>query len=239
MHRPRTSCFAAALAVLAAGPACRRPSVHYEDPDAMIGEFERSDRDAWQRPEEVVDALEIPGKDAVLADLGAGSGYFTRRLAARVPDGRVYAVDVEARFVRYIEDQREIWGLPNIVPHLAHYEDPMLPDGTIDLVFSANTYSYIPNRVTYFQKVWAALAPGGRLAIIDVRPDATPPTGAAPPRRRRVPERQVVQEVEAAGFRLVRTETFLPHQYFLIFERRARRQPAAPPGEDAARASSP
>lgn len=207
------------LLLVVACAATRGPSPHYEDPDAMISEFERKDRDAWQRPDEVVDALPIPGKDAVIADIGAGSGYFTRRLAERVPDGRVYAVDVEARFERYLEEQREVWGLPNIVPHLAHYEDPMLPEGSIDLVFTANTYSYIPDRTAYFRRVRSALKPNGRLAVVDFRPDATPPTGAAPPRRQRVDEATVVRELEAAGFRLERKESFLPYQYFLVFRR--------------------
>ena len=215
---PRRAWLAAAL--LAAGCATGRPpSPHYEDPEAMIAQFERADRDAWQKPAEVVEALGIERKDAVLADIGSGSGYFTRRLAAKVPDGRVYAVDVEAKFVRYIEDQREVWGLPNIVPHLAHYEDPMLPEESIDLVFSANTYSFVPDRVAYFRKVRRALVPEGRVAIVDFRPDARPPTGAAPPPRRRVAEATVVAELEAAGFRLERRETFLPFQYFLVFRR--------------------
>ena len=192
---------------------------HYADPGAMIAKFEASDRDAWQMPDRVVRALPIPGKDAVLADIGAGSGYFTRRLAAEVPAGKVYAVEVEAEFERYIRENREAWGQPNIVPHLAHYEDPMLPTGAFDLVFTADTYSYLPDRPTYFKRVHHALKPGGHLAIVDVRPDAKPPSEAVPAPERRVPRDQVVREVEAAGFRLVREETFLPHQYFLIFQR--------------------
>ncbi len=219
----RTHRLALPLLVLGAisGTGCHREGrgAHYADPGAMIAKFEASERDAWQMPDRVVRALPIPGKDAVLADIGAGSGYFTRRLAAEVPAGKVYAVEVEAEFERYIRDNREAWGQPNIVPHLAHYEDPMLPAGTIDLVFSADTYSYLPDRPTYFARVRHALKPGGHLAIIDVRPGAQVHSEAVPEPARRVPRDTVVREVEAAGFRLVREETFLPYQYFLIFQR--------------------
>ncbi len=185
----------------------------------MIQVFEAEDRDGWQQPERVVRSLPIEGKDAVLADIGAGSGYFTRRLATEVPGGKVYAVDVDATFEQHLEENREAWGLPNIEPHLAHYEDPMLPGDALNLVFSANTYSFIRNRTAYFKKIHRSLKAGGHLAIVDFRPDATPPGNVAPESRHRVPRDTIVSEVEAAGFKLEREETFLAHQYFLLFER--------------------
>jgi predicted methyltransferase len=184
----------------------------------MIGAFEDSSRDEWQMPDRVVRGLPIPSKSSIIADIGAGSGYFTRRLAAEVPEGRVYAVDVDSTFEQHLLENREAWGTPNIEPRLALYEDPLLPAGEIDLVFTANTYSYIRDRTAYFEKVHTALKASGRLAIVDFRPDAAYVGDAAPEAKHRVPRDTVVRELEGAGFVLESEETFLPHQYLLIFK---------------------
>ncbi len=184
----------------------------------MIAVFEDEHRDEWQLPDQVVRALSLADKGAVVADIGAGSGYFTRRLAAEVPEGRVYAVDVDGEFEDYLLEHREAWGTPNIEPHLAIYDDPMLPQSTVDVVFAANTYAYIRDRVRYFGKVQSALKADGRLAIIEFRPDATPPGEVAPAPEHRVSRDVALQELAEAGFALEREETFLPHQWFLILQ---------------------
>lgn len=219
VRRARTLALWGGLLAAAGTPGCRPrggPPLHYDNPEAMIATFEADSRDEWQMPERVVRSLQIDDKSAVIADIGAGSGYFTRRLAAEVPEGKVYAVDVDSTFEDYILDNREAWGTPNIEPRLAHYDDPMLPDGGIDLVFTANTYSFIRDRPGYFRKVRRALSPGGRLVIIDYRPEAQVPVQNAPEPRFRVAETTVVHELTTAGFRVERSETFLPHQYFLV-----------------------
>lgn len=215
---PLAATLATAAPLACAHRAADGPPQHYDDPKAMIGAFEDSSRDDWQMPDRVVRGLPIPSKSSVIADIGAGSGYFTRRLAAEVPEGRVYAVDVDSTFEQYLLDNREAWGTPNIEPRLALYEDPLLPAGEIDLVFAANTYSYIRDRTAYFAKVRKALTPTGRLAIVDFRPDASYVGDAAPEPQHRVPRDTVVRELEGAGFALEREEVFLPHQYFLIFK---------------------
>ncbi|MCA9651913.1 MAG: class I SAM-dependent methyltransferase [Myxococcales bacterium] len=192
------------------------PPQHYDDPKAMIAVFESSERDEWQMPERVIRSLDIQDKGAVIADIGAGSGYFTRRLAAEVPGGRVFAVDVDGEFEDYLLENRESWGTPNIEPHLAMYDDPLLPANELDLVFAANTYAYIRDRVGYFGKVRAALKPGGRLALIDFRPDAEPPGNIAPAKEHRVSRDDAVAELGLAGFELEHEETYLPHQWFLV-----------------------
>ena len=197
------------------GPSSGPPQ-HYDDPKAMIAVFENSERDAWQLPDQVVRALTFPRRSATVADIGAGSGYFTRRLAAEVPEGRVYAVDVDGEFEDYLLENREAWGTPNIEPHLAMYDDPMLPAGGIDLVFTANTYAYIRDRVDYFGKVRSALSAEGRLVIIDFRPDADPPGGIAPAPEHRISREAALAELAEAGFSVEREETFLPHQWFLV-----------------------
>jgi len=203
------------------GVGCRPssgPPQHYDDPTAMIAVFEASERDAWQQPDRVVESLPIASPEAVLADIGAGSGYFTRRLAARVPNGRVFAVDVDGEFADYLLSKRESWGTPNIEPHLAMYDDPMLPQGQIDLVFTANTYAFIRDRVDYFTKVRSALRQGGRLAVLDFRPDAEVPGHVAPESRYRIARDTAVRELELAGFRVVDEPTFLALQWFLVLE---------------------
>jgi predicted methyltransferase len=211
-----------ALCVLTACPAGRSgPPQHYEDPKHMIDVFEDPERDAWQQPDEVVSALPIPNKNGVIADIGAGSGYFTRRLAMRVPEGRVFAVDVDSEFEDYLLSNREAWGTPNIETHLAHYDDPMLPKASLDLVFTANTYAYIRDRVSYFSKVRAALKPGGRLAVIEFRPDANAPGDMAPAAQHRVSVETAKAELAQAGFQVESEPSFLVHQWFLVLQPKA------------------
>lgn len=210
---------AAALVLPAAG--CRKREVvadmDYDDPKAAIATMESESRESWEMPDRIVRSLPIPGKDAVIADIGAGSGYFSRRLALEVPTGTVYAVDIDDEFRAHIESQREGWGTPNIQPHLAFYDDPALPERSIDLVFVANTYAFLRARVDYFKKVRTALKPGGRLVIVDFRPEATPPAEFAPDPKYRLSHDAIVTELAQAGFKLEREEDFLPHQYFLVF----------------------
>jgi predicted methyltransferase len=214
-------CVVAGVLALAGTSACRKkdgPPQHYDDPAQMIQVFEDQERDGWQQPDKVVRALPIASKDAVIADIGAGSGYFTRRLAQRVPEGRVYAVDVDSEFADYLLENRETWGTPNIEPHLAMYDDPMLPAGEIDFVFTANTYAYIRDRVAYFAKVRGALKPGGKIAVVDFRPDAEVAQHMAPDPKFRVARDQAVEELGRAGFKVVDEPTFLSKQWFLVLE---------------------
>lgn len=221
-------CLPLALACLSVLPAagCRKrelvADMDYDDPKQALAEMDDAKRDAWVMPDRVIRSLGITRKDAVVADIGAGSGYFSRRLAREVPGGVVYAVDVDDEFRGYIEQNRESWGTPNIEPHLAFYDDPALPERGVDLVFVSNTYPYLRSRVAYFRKVAAALKPGGQLVVINFRPDAKVPDNTAPAPQFRTPQATVVSELAEAGFSQVREETFLPHQYFLVFEQTAK-----------------
>lgn len=201
--------------------ACRKSEtvadMDYDDPKKALAAMDDAKRDAWLMPERVVRSLAIEDKGGVIADIGAGSGYFSRRLAGEVPGGTVYAVDVDDEFRGYIEQHREGWGTPNIEPHLAFYDDPALPERGVDLVFVSNTYPYLRSRVSYFKKVKAALKPGGRLAVINFKPDADVPDNTAPAPQFRTSRETVITELQQAGFVLAREETFLPYQYFLIF----------------------
>jgi predicted methyltransferase len=216
-HRVLAVCIAG-LAVLGCRKSELVADMDYDDPKKALAEMDDAKRDAWLMPDKVVRALQIAAKDAVVADIGAGSGYFTRRLAGEVPAGTVYAVDIDDEFRGYIEQHRESWGTPNIEPHLAFPDDPALPEKGIDYVFVSNTYPYLRDRVNYFKKVRAALKPGGQLAIINFKPDADVPDNTAPAREFRTPREAVISELQQSGFAVAREETFLPHQYFLVFK---------------------
>ena len=129
--------------------------------------YESSGRDAWQQPQRVIEALAIRPGDTV-ADIGSGSGYFTLPLARAVgPDGRVFAVDVDEEMNDYLRERLRTAGIDNVTVVQGRFEDPLLPDGEVDLAFTSNTYHHMQDRPRYFRDLKRDLAPGGRLAIVD------------------------------------------------------------------------
>lgn len=179
--------------------------------------FDDPARDEWQKPQQVIEALRL-APDAVVADIGAGTGYFTVRLAQALPGGQVIAADLEPDMVRYIEQRARQMNLGNVTAVQAAADDPRLPSG-IDCVLVANTYHHIGDREAYFRRLAAVLKPGATVAIIDHRPDS--PTG--PPVAMRVPAQTVKAEMQRAGYVLVAEHDFLPRQHFLVFRRATQR----------------
>ena len=167
-------------------------------------------RDVWQQPKTVIQALSIaPGSR--VADLGAGGGYFTWRLAEAVgPEGKVYAVDVDETALRLIEQERAQRGVAHVELVRATPTDARLPVAGVDLIFTCNTYHHLPDRTTYFQSLARALRPGGRIAVIEYK-DSGWLAGHS------TPKETVLREMEAAGYRLIREFDFLPKQHFLVF----------------------
>jgi ubiquinone/menaquinone biosynthesis C-methylase UbiE len=155
---------------------------------------------------------------ARVADLGAGSGYFSRFLAAAVgPDGAVLAIDTEPNLVVHLRERAEKEGTPNVVPVLASAGNPRLPAGTMDLVLIVDTFHHIGDRITYFRALRGALAPEGRVAVIDWHKRPLP---VGPPPDHKLAREQVVEEMAAAGYALVAEPDILPYQYFLVFAAR-------------------
>ena len=180
-----------------------------------VEEFENPERDAQQKPDEVVRALNLSPGD-VVADIGAGTGYFTRRFAEAVGDtGIAYAVDLEPKMLQYVGERAEKDGQPNIVPVLSTTSSPMLAPDSVDLFFICNTIHHIGDRERYYAILARDLRDGGRLAIVDFRKDAEQEHG--PDKAMRVARQSLIDEVTAAGFRLVEEHEFLPAQYFLVF----------------------
>ena len=169
-------------------------------------------------PDKVVGALTLSGAPLEIVDLGAGSGYFTRRLAQQNPKGRVLALDVDSRFRQYIEEHKVQWGTPNIETRLVVDSNPLLPDANIDLVFLSNTYRYLPDRRAYFQSLFPSLKPGGRVAVIEFRTNVDCSAIAeCPENDTRVPKDVAIQEMKDAGFKLDAEHEFLPYQYYVVF----------------------
>jgi predicted methyltransferase len=174
--------------------------------------FDDPKRDAWQKPHEVIQALALK-PDAVIADIGSGTGYFSVRLAHMVPKGRVYGVDIEPDMVKYLAERAKRDGLKNVIAVTGAPGDPLLPE-KVDLILMVDTYHHIEHRDRYFRALHDSLKPGGRIAIIDFRMDS--PYG--PPKSARSTPDGVKAELNRAGYMLVQDHAFLPNQYFLIFQ---------------------
>lgn len=198
----------------AAGPHDATSHHSFEDVERWQAVFDDPARDAWQKPDQVVGALALAPGMAV-ADLGAGTGYFSRRLSAAVgPTGTVFAVDTEPQMVVHLRARAERERTPNVVPVLASADRPRLPARGIDLVLVVDTYHHIDDRVAYFRALRAALRPGGRIAVVDWHKRELP---VGPPLDHKLARQQVVDEMREAGFALATEHDVLPYQYFLVF----------------------
>jgi len=212
-----TGLAAAALAILAlaAPPAFAQTADHsghsFRGAEKWSQVFDDPARDEWQKPDDVIRALKL-APEALVADIGAGTGYFAVRLARAVPKGRVYGVDAEPDMVRYLSQRAQREGLANLTAVAAKPADPSLP-APVDLVILVDTYHHVPDRERYFRELKKVLKPGGRLAIVDFTLDS--PVG--PPKRARIAADRVKQELTRAGYALAEEHGFLPNQYFLVF----------------------
>ncbi|OGA08634.1 MAG: hypothetical protein A3D95_02235 [Betaproteobacteria bacterium RIFCSPHIGHO2_12_FULL_69_13] len=184
----------------------------FDDAERWAKVFDDPARDAWQKPDEVIRALKL-APEAAVADIGSGTGYFAARLARALPKGRVYGADLSADMVRYLNERAASEKLPNLSSHAASPDDPKLP-AKVDLVLIVDTYHHIGGRERYFAGLRGSLKAGGRVAIIDFRPDS--PEG--PPRHARIAPQGVKDEMARAGYRLAEEHAFLPYQYFLVFQ---------------------
>lgn len=173
--------------------------------------FDDPQRDAWQKPHEVIGALALK-PDAVVADIGAGTSYFAARFAHMVPRGRVYAIDTEPDMVKHLAERAKREGLTNLTAVKGEPADARIP-APADLIIMVDVFHHVENRERYFAKLRESLKAGGRVAIIDFRMDS--PEG--PPRAARIAPEQVKAELARAGYTLVGEHGFLPRQYFLVF----------------------
>jgi ubiquinone/menaquinone biosynthesis C-methylase UbiE len=186
----------------------------FDDPARFAKSFDDPARDGWQMPGRVIAALQLQ-PDSQVADIGAGTGYFSMKLSKAVPKGTVFAVDVEPKMLDFLRNRAKAEHVTNVVPVQAAASSPNIPK-PVDAILIVNTYHHLPSRASYFADLKRSLKPGGRIAIIDFRKDA--PSG--PPPEFRFDAAQIVAEMEQAGYRVAARHDFLPHQHFVIFEPR-------------------
>jgi ubiquinone/menaquinone biosynthesis C-methylase UbiE len=203
---------------LGPGPAqAQAPQTHehsFGGAERWAEVFDDPSRDAWQKPQQVIEALALK-PDAAVADIGSGTGYFAVRLAHIVPQGRVFAVDIEPDMVKYLADRAKRENLDNVTAVAGAPDDARLP-GKVDLVLMVDTYHHIDQREAYFRRLSESLKPDARIAIIDF--NAKSAVGPAP--RHRIASKRIVAEMAKAGYRLQHEHHFLPNQYFLVFQAR-------------------
>ena len=182
--------------------------------DQKARAYAADDRDQWQQPERVMQTLAIaPGQS--IADLGAGGGYFPFHLADAVgPDGRVYALDVDAGMNERLEGIARERGASNVSVVLADFDDPKIPE-LVDLIFTSNTYHHIEGRVAYFERAARYLRPSGRIAVLEYRRQ-----GLFHRIMGHATDSSVIRsELEQAGYTLAAEFEFIDQQHFLIFDR--------------------
>lgn len=191
-------------------------SAHHDFHDAnhWATIFESPDRIKWQEPDSVVGALNLkPGETVV--DIGAGTGFFTRRFAKAVgPKGHAIGLDIEPSMVAYMKADAKKLHLKNYEARLVKPDDPALAPHSVDVVFFCDTLHHIENRPAYLRKLLPALKPGGRVVDIDFKKEALP---VGPPPEQKLSLPLINAEFHDAGYRLVAKHDFLPYQYFLEF----------------------
>ncbi len=210
------------LLAAAAGPGAAQTTGtagrHTLFPPTDLGLLESPDRDIWQKPDQIMDALGIADGSKV-ADIGAGGGYFTVRLSRRVgPHGVVWAEDVQPAMLEAIRRRvaKDVAkDINNVRFQQGTSTDPMLPAGSVDAAIILETYQEIQygNPVLFLQNLREALRPGGRVGIIDYKKEG----GGPGPDGGRPDPATIIAAAEQAGLRLLKRETFLPFQFFLIF----------------------
>ena len=177
--------------------------------------LERPDRLQEEKPERVLDTLTIQPGD-VVADVGCGSGYYARRIAARVqPGGKVYCEDIQSEMLEIMEQYMEAEGVTGITPVLGTAVDPMLPEGEIDWVIMADVYHEMLTPGPMLAGIRRALSPAGRVALLEYRVEDG--TGDWIKADHRMSVRQVLSEWQTAGFELEALHDFLPGQHLFFF----------------------
>ena len=193
------------------GPLVRR----FEKAEDWAKRFEGPDRDAYQKPEVVVKALGL-GEGMVVADIGAGTGYFLPHLSKAVgKSGRVVAIDIESTMVRYMIDRARRENLDNVWPRLGAVDDPLLRPESLDRILIVNTWHHIPKRAVYAKKLAESLSEKGQVFIVDFKLESE----RGPARDHKVPPEVAAADLEAGGLAARIDRDLLPDQYVVIGEK--------------------
>jgi ubiquinone/menaquinone biosynthesis C-methylase UbiE len=178
--------------------------------------LERPEREREEFPEVVIAHLDLEPDD-VVADVGAGSGYFSVRIASHVPRGRVLAVDVQPEMIEVLQRRRRDTGFAQLTPVLGSVTDPKLPHGEVDVVLMVDAYHEFSHPREMMEAIVRSLAPGGRVVLVEYRGEQRG-TGVLP--LHQMTEAQVRKEMAAVGLELEVNHDPLPIQHILVFRRR-------------------
>ena len=193
-------------------PADLRP---FKDTEKYIAFLERPERAKWQRPDAVIAALGLTGDEAVV-DVGAGSGYFSFRLARALPRGSVVATDIQPEMVRHMHHKAMTDGVQNLHVVLGQAEDPGIP-ATADLVFLCDVLHHVPNQPLWLGKLVREMKAGARLALVEFKEGKLP---QGPPENLKLPRAKLMELTKNAGLALVvEKPDLLPYQTFLVFRK--------------------
>lgn len=213
MRRLTTLAFVALVVMLTIATPLAQHTRLFRPED--LSELEGPDRDEWQQPGKIMDVLGV-GDASVVVDLGAGSGWFTIRLANRVgPNGLVYAEDIQKPMIQAIKVRLDRLGLKNVMTVLGTATDPHLPK-PVDAVLICDAYHEMEQPVALLTNVAKSLTPMARIGIVDFTKDGG---GPGPAMEERVDPDRVIRDAQAAGLVLRSRETFLKYQYMLVFEK--------------------
>lgn len=186
-----------------------------------IGWLERRDREGEERPSLVMENLELKPTD-VVADIGAGSGYFTFLLAPLVPEGKVIAQDIQQEMLDFMEGRKKLKRAANVETLLGTIEDTRLPAGGVDLVLMVDAYHEFSHPREMMESIVKGLAPAGRVVFLEYRGE-DPKVPIKPLHKMTV--KQITREMEAVGLELVEVRDFLPIQHFIVFQKPASPKP--------------
>ena len=179
------------------------------------GWLERPGRQREERTDLLIERLPLQA-DSVVADIGAGTGYFSFAVAQRVPKGKVLAVDIQPEMLAIINEKKRANGVINVEPVQGSITDPGLPSGTVDLIFIVDAYHEFSHPREMGEGMYAALKSGGKIVLIEYR---TEDRSVPIKRLHKMSEAQARKEMRVLGFKWVETGDFLPQQHFLVFEK--------------------
>jgi SAM-dependent methyltransferase len=185
-----------------------------------VGLLERANREDVQKSPQIMKTLAFKPGERV-ADIGAGSGYFTFQVAEAVgPSGSVQALDIAPEMLEYLDTRVKARKATNVSLRRVAADDPQLAPASVDTILMIDAIHYVKDRVAYARKLLPALVPGGRLVVIDYIPKPMAERPWGPPPEQQFPRERLDREMSAAGFRLDAVHDFLPEQFFAIYRAR-------------------
>ncbi len=211
-HDPASPAIDCPLHKKGVSPDTLRP---FADTEKYIEFLERPERARWQKPDDVVAALRLTGTET-LADVGAGSGYFTFRFARALPKGKVVATDIDPEMVRHVHHKVMSEGIANVQAVLADPTDPTV-DAAADVVFLCDVFHHVQGREAWLGRLSSEMKPGARLVVIEFREGKLP---EGPPEAAKIPRAKLTAMLRDAGFVLKSENTeLLPYQILLDLEK--------------------